>query len=161
MYHLSWILGGVFFLIGCILPRKWFCFYRFPYRLFDFEKEGRIYVAFGVRKWKDMVPDMSAILPGIIPSKKMPVIVTPTQVELLIRETCVAEWIHELLCFMGFGCVFLWKGIGGFTVSLLYVLGNIPYIIIQRYNRPKLIRLLQKLEKKSNKLYECIMGGNK
>ena len=80
----------------------------------------------------------------------------------MIQETCIAEWIHELLILIGFGCVFLWKGIGGWIVSLLYALGNLPYIIIQRYNRPKFIGLLKRLQAKearrTNKKQEKTRG---
>ena len=33
-------------------------------------------------------------------------------------------------------------------MSVLYALGNLPYIIIQRYNRPKFVRLLKRLQAK-------------
>lgn len=91
---------------------------------------------------------MSVIFPTLIPSKRLPPILESAQIVSMIQETCIAEWVHDLLCIAGFGCVFLWKGIGGWLVSLLYAVGNLPYIIIQRYNRPKFIRLLKKLQVK-------------
>ncbi len=139
------LIGVVFFIIGRILPKEKFSFERFPFYSFPIEKGGKIYQRVGVHKWKDSFPDMSRILPFLMPSKKMPKAVTSDQVTLMMQETCVAEWIHGLLSVLGFGCVFIWKGIGGWIVSLLYALGNIPYIIIQRYNRPKLIQLFEKL----------------
>lgn len=141
-------IGIFFFLLGRILPKKWFHGDQFPFRLFRFEKEGRVYLALGVRKWKDGFPDMSVVLPFLMPSKKLPEKLAAEQIKLMIQETCVAEWIHGLLCVMGFGCVFLWRKTGGWVLSVLYTLGNLPYIIIQRYNRPKLMRLLRKLEAK-------------
>lgn len=139
------LIGTAAFFLGRLLPKKWFHYDRFPYRLFPFEQEGNLYVKIGVRKWRGQFPDMSVILPKLIPSKRLPQFATAAQIEMMVWETCVAEWIHKLLVFAGFGCVLIWESIGGWIVSLLYALGNIPYIIIQRYNRPKLIRLFEKL----------------
>lgn len=141
-------IGVALFLIGRVLPKKLFDYDIPPFRIFRFERDDRIYEALHIRKWKEGFPDMSVILPSMIPSKKLPKVLLPAQVDSMIRETCVAEWIHELLCLFGFGCVFLWKGLGGWLMSLLYALGNLPYIFIQRYNRPKFVRLLKKLQAK-------------
>ena len=63
---------------------------------------------------------------------------------LMIRETCIAECIHTLEAFLGLYCIVLWTDWGGVILSLLYALGNIPFIMIQRYNRPRLMRLWKK-----------------
>lgn len=136
---------GAFFL-GRVLPKNWFRYDRAPYKPFAFEKNGKFYEAFGIRKWKDHLPDMSRILPKLIPSKGLPKAVTPDQLERMLQETCVAEWIHTLLMVSGLGCLFLWKGVGGWILYILYVLGNLPFNMIQRYNRPKLARIYQKLK---------------
>jgi len=142
------------FLLGRVLPKEWFHGDKFPFCSFSFEKGGNLYCALGVRKWKDSFPDMSVIVPFLMPSKKLPKTRSATQIRLMIQETCVAEWTHWMLCIIGFGCVFLWKKAGGWLLAVLYALGNIPYIIIQRYNRPKLIRLLHRFEaKESQKIY--------
>ena len=61
----------------------------------------------------------------------------------MIQETCVAEMIHVLLSLTGLGCLVIWQGIGGVLVTAVYILlGNLPFILIQRYNRPRLQRLL-------------------
>lgn len=136
---------GAFFL-GRALPKAWFRFDRFPFRILPFEKEGRIYHRIGVRKWKDAMPDMSRIAPTLIPSKRIPPRASRQAIEEMLQETCVAEWIHALLILLGFGCVFLWEGTGGWILSVVYGIGNLPYIIIQRHNRPRLARILEKKE---------------
>lgn len=140
--------GFGLFLVGRVVPKDRFQADRFPFRLFPFEQDGRIYDALHIKKWKEGFPDMSVILPALIPSKRLPKVLTAAQITSMIQETCIAEWTHDLLCLAGFGCVFLWKGIGGWLVSLLYAAGNLPYIIIQRYNRPKFVRLLKRLQAK-------------
>ncbi|MFR5632718.1 MAG: glycosyl-4,4'-diaponeurosporenoate acyltransferase [Monoglobales bacterium] len=142
------VVGVVFFLLGRALPPKWFRYDAVPFRSFYFEKSGTFYKTFGVQKWKDKFPDMSIILPALLPSKKLPKKKSVEQIELMLQETCIAELIHSLLCVAGFGCIFLWQGAGGIIISILYMLGNIPYNMIQRYNRPKLVRILKNLQEK-------------
>ena len=65
---------------------------------------------------------------------------------LMLQETCVAELIHFLLCIGGLRCLWLWNGVGGVWISLLKILGNLPYIIIQLNNLPRLALLLAAAE---------------
>lgn len=137
-------VGIISFFIGRLVPKK-FCYLRFPYRSFAFEKNGKIYKRMGICKWKDKLPDMSEIFPEFMPAKKLPKKMTVQNMEQMVQETCVAEFIHSLLCFFGIGCPLIWKGTGGWFIFLIYLLGNIPFILIQRYNRPKLVRLLKRV----------------
>ena len=143
--------GIVAFLVGRILPKKWFRPDLFPYRALKFEDYGRFYDKFGVRKWQNKVPDMSRILPFMMPPKKL----TGNYKERLprmLQETCVAELIHVLNCVAGLYCLKLYSGIGGLIIYLLYVLiFNLPYVVIQRYNRPRLLRILWRVEKEAEK----------
>jgi glycosyl-4,4'-diaponeurosporenoate acyltransferase len=123
---------------------------KFPYCAARPERENDIYNALGVRRRQDKVPDMSAILPGMMPSKRLPRAITSKQVHLMVQETCIAEWTHRLLSVLGFGCVFIWESAGGWIVSILYALGNLPYIIIQRHNRPRHLRLPERLKEKES-----------
>ena len=66
------------------------------------------------------------------------------KVKILIKETCVAEMTHFIVCLCGFYCTEIWECIGGIVLSLIYTLLNVPFIIIQRYNRPILKGLLTK-----------------
>lgn len=140
------MVGLILFLLGRMIPKKWMHYDRFPYRLFSFEKSGKIYHAFHIHRWREKLLDMSKILPGMMPSKKLPKRATSVQIERMVQETCVAELIHNLLCVLGFGCVLLWEGAGGWIAALFYMAGNIPFSMIQRYNRPKLVQIMQKLK---------------
>lgn len=141
-------IGLASFFIARLLPKKWFSYNKFPYRSTDTEKEGRFYQSLGVKEWKDKVPDMSKILPKIMPTKRLPEKITANNIELMVQETCIAEFVHRLLVVLGFGCVFIFDTAGGWIVSELYALGNLPFIIIQRFNRPKLVRILNRLKGK-------------
>ena len=118
---------------------------RFPWRALSWEREGRFWQdTLNVRGWMNSVPDMSRIMSDMVPKRLDPP-VTVEKLDVLIRETCVAEMIHWLLTLFGFGCLLIWKGIGGLILSLMFAFGNLPFVIIQRYNRPSLMRLRNRL----------------
>lgn len=130
----------VVFILGRVYPRKWIFENRFPFKSFRFEKDGRIYNKINIMKWKTKLPDASVIITKIIPCfmprKRLD---QNNQIPILIKETCIAEITHVLAAILGFGCVFIWEGVGGWIVSIAFLLFNIPFIIIQRFNRPRLI----------------------
>lgn len=137
------LIGVISFLFGRSISRLEFRFDRAPFRALDFEDEGRLYKRLGIARWQSRVPDMSRIFTKLMPPKKISG--RPNRAELLtmINETCVAEFIHVLLCLAGMAVFWIWPGAGGIIVWLVYCLvGNLPFIIIQRYNRPRLVRLL-------------------
>lgn len=46
--------------------------------------------------------------------------------------------------------LFLWKSVWSWLLWLVYnLLGNVSFILIQRYNRPRLLRLAEKEAKKN------------
>lgn len=137
-------------LIGPFLPRRWFHADCFPYRAFAWENGGKIYNKLGIRKWKDRVPDMSRIAKNMV-AKKLPVGSSSAQMERLVQETCVAEMVHALLIVAGLWVLKLWPTVWGVLFYLVYaLLGNLPFIIIQRYNRPRLMKLFSKTKKHEN-----------
>jgi glycosyl-4,4'-diaponeurosporenoate acyltransferase len=86
------------------------------------------------RVMKDMVPKRVGLCP------------TSEEVRILVGETCVAELIHAVLCVLSFGVYLFWKNKMGVFLSIVVVVCNLPFIIIQRYNRPMLIALADRLE---------------
>lgn len=142
------VIGILSFVAGRLLPKKWFDPQAFPYRPFPFETDGALYRRLRIRKWQSRIPDMSRILPGLMPRKALVGKPTSGQLDVMLRETCVAECIHVLLCFCGLFCVRLWRGAGGVVVAALYILGNLPFVLVQRYNRPRLLRLYLRMSAK-------------
>lgn len=144
--------GIAAFILGRLLPKCWFRGDAFPFRCRMWEQ--KLYKALHVKVWQDKVPDMSRLLPALMPPKKLTAD-TFSDLPRMIQETCVAEFIHVLLSLTGLACLSIWPGIGGAILTAVYVLlGNVPFIIIQRYNRPRLQKLLamqqRKLERKVN-----------
>lgn len=146
--------GIASFVLGRLLPKHWFHPQSFWFRCHSFEENGRLYEKLRIRHWQKRVPDMSKILPWIMPAKKLAA-GFQTQLPRMLEETCVAEFTHVLLCVTGLYGLKLWPGPGGLILYILYVtVFNLPFILIQRYNRPRLLRLLHKLQpERSTKTY--------
>ena len=135
------MLGILAHFFGLVLSHRHYRTDRLPWRPLAFEKDGLFWnQTLHVRRWMNHVPDMSRIMPDMVP-KRIDGVARAAAIERLIRETCVAELTHHMLSITGFGCVFIWRGVGGWVVSLIFCVGNAPFTIIQRYNRPRLIRL--------------------
>ena len=134
------VIGVASFVIGRLLLKFWLHEDRFPFRPFAFERQGKLYEKLKIKSWQNKLPDMSRLCKHCMPAKKMNAD-TLWELPLMIKETCVAEFIHLLLPLAGLYCLRLWPGAGGVIVTLLYFLGNLPFVLIQRYNRPRLQRL--------------------
>ena len=138
--------------LGQALPRR-FHPERPPFRPWKWEKNGRIYSRLGIEKWKKLVPDMSRLLPDMV-KKELPGsgAVTAAQADTLVQETCRAEVVHTASCLLGLAFLRLWPGAGGAAVLAVWVLlANLPFMVIQRYNRPRLVRLAALLRKREQK----------
>lgn len=140
--------GTLSFFIGRLIPKSLFKYDDFPFKSFDFEKDGKIYTKLSVQKWQNKVPDMSRLFKKLMPAKNLSGGIDCTRLSIMIKETCVAEAVHFILCVTGLFCFKILSGIKGALVYAIYVLlGNIPFIIIQRYNRPRLVRLFNRQQK--------------
>lgn len=140
-------LGAFSFMIGRLLANKDIPWERFHFNLFNGKKESEFYNLIKVHKWQKKVPDMSKLFTRLMPPKAINKdyrVMLPT----MIKETYIAEIIHVSLMFLGFKCCRIWKSIGGMIVAILNVFGNLPFVIIQRYNRPRLIQLYERTKKK-------------
>ncbi len=126
---------------------------RFPFRPWKWERGGKCYAGLHIERWKTLVPDMSRCLPDMV-RKALPggSAVTAAQAEALVQETCRAETVHGASCLFGLACLWLWPGIGGVAMVLVWVLlANLPFILIQRYNRPRLVRLAALLHRREQR----------
>ena len=137
------IMSLTVFIIGRIYPRKWIKENKFPFKSFRFEKNGKIYEKIKIKKWKTKLPDASLLLHKFMPKKRLET-KSMDKVKILIKETCVAETTHSVAGILGFVCVLIWKKYGGWILSIVFFLINIPFVLIQRYNRPRLLALSNK-----------------
>ena len=145
------VIGILAHVIGEALPRRWFDASRFPYRAYAFERNGRFYEALGIRKWKNVLPDKSRIAPGtyrkaIRGSAQQH---SAAHMERLLQETCVAECVHWALLVISPILLFTMESPAAYVMTPLYGLSNLPYIMIQRYNRPRLVVLSARMQRKA------------
>lgn len=140
--------------VGEALPRRLFREDRFPFKLYKWERNGKVYEYIWIKKWKTKVPDMSRYMKDMLP-KKVSFGSDSESVDMLIRETCVAEFIHKALCVFSLGVYFFWKNNIGIILALVCIICNVPFIIIQRCNRPHLIRLRNRLRRREEKKALC------
>ena len=134
------VIGQVGFFFGLSLPRDCFNENAFPYKLFDWEKNGRIYEKIHIRKWKDKVWELGGMAGGFSKSK----VADPHSKEYI--QTFIIESHKGLLdhflriCFGFFDIIlyprYVWTV--GVPVALVNVALNSMSSMVLRYNLPKL-----------------------
>ena len=138
------MIGPVAFFLGQLLPRQNFDYMSPPYTPFKWEKGGRIYQRIGIQHWKDVVPDMSRYSETLV-RKKLGTFRNPEYLDGIIRETCVAELVHYMLMLLSPIYLVFMDGYPGYIWAAVYCILNLPFVLIQRYNRPRLVELRQRL----------------
>lgn len=139
------ILGPIGFVLGELFPRKWVHYDSFPFNEFKWEKNGEIYRRLRINEWKDRVPDMSILFKWMFPKQAISQSRSSDYFRRFVIETCVAEAVHVLLMVAGYMMyAFVYHNAWGFIASTLYALGNLPFVLIQRYNRPRFKLLMQR-----------------
>lgn len=142
-------LGVLSFFLGRLLPKRWLRPEKFPFRTYAWE--DRLWKALQIRKWQAKVPDMSRLFKKLMPEKKLTQ-QTVQELPLMIEETCIAELTHGLLCIAGLFLLKIWPGAGGIFLTVIYIVfGNLPFLLIQRYNRPRLQKLLARQTRRTSR----------
>jgi glycosyl-4,4'-diaponeurosporenoate acyltransferase len=113
----------------------------FVTRLRRWERGGRAYERIGIRRWKDRMPEAGALFPGGV-SKRSTGGRSPEALRRFAVETRRAELTHWWV--MAAGPFFvLWNPPGLAAVMVGYgVAANLPCILIQRFNRGRVLRLM-------------------
>jgi glycosyl-4,4'-diaponeurosporenoate acyltransferase len=110
-------------------------------RIRPFERDGRLYERLGVRRWKDHLPEAGALFRGGVSKAALPGR-SPAALARLATETRRAEWVHRAL--LAASLLFLlWNPpLLALAMVLYAVVANVPCLMVQRYNRARLLRLL-------------------
>ena len=139
-------VGMAVLTVGKVIPRRWFDGNKFPFSTFSFEKGGLLYKKLGIHHWKCKLPDASLKARNMV-VKRTGIHPDAKKLEQLICESCVAEASHYGLIFLSLPVLTLYPGAPGRLIFLLCIVGNLCFSLIQRYNRPRLQRVLQKMRK--------------
>lgn len=145
----GWFLFQLAAALVCLmLPERIFSPDRFLFRKRDWEQGGRIYKRlFRVERWKHLLPDGAAITKGGYRKKKLTDF-SRDNLDRFLMESCRAELTHLLaiLPFWIFGFIGPPRIIWYMLVYALTV--NLPCMIVQRYNRPRVGALIDKIQLK-------------
>lgn len=127
-------------------------YFNGPLRLktYTFEKKGTLWnTLFRVRKWKDKVPEGGRIFPGSYNKSELQD-KNPAALKSFITEINRAEITHWMIIF-SLPLIFTFNPRWTYILHGSYaLLSNIPFIIIQRYNRPRFERLYKRQLKNNN-----------
>ena len=131
--------------VGYLLPKL--TNYDFVYRHIWFQPrswEPALYKKLKVRKWK-------GLLPTYAPSQFS---LTDQTLYRVIQNMCGAEIVHEIIMILSFLPLLTVPVFGVFPVflitSLLSALFDSIFVMAQRYNRPRLVRIYEKQEAKAH-----------
>ena len=122
-------------IVGAVIPDT------FDYRHKWFQPhfwEALLYSKLRLKRWKGNIPTYDPTLFSL----------THYTLEQVVAHMCQAEVVHEVIVLLSFLPLLLTFVFGSFGVffitSLLAAALDTVFILLQRYNRPRIIRLLQK-----------------
>ena len=146
LYLLLWPVFQVAASLVCMkMPDRYFSPFSLPYRELPWEKSGFLYNRIlMIRKWKDLLPELSLILRGSRRKRALHDF-TKQGLEKFLVESCRAEWTHLLAILLFVLLSFFLTGKVALFLIVYGLMMNLPCIIVQRYNRPRVIKLLEKL----------------
>lgn len=134
-------------LLFALIPQNFFLKHERLFRLFKFEQDGRFYSRyFKINAWKDKLPQFSE-LTKVGFSKTSLNNLSLNYLELFKIETMRAEFTHIFLIILSPVCTVLGTRILAPLTIIGSILGNIPFLMIQRYNRGRISKLLKRMEK--------------
>lgn len=122
--------------------------YRYNSWLFKehkWEKKGQLYRhLLKVHVWKTFLPELSNFVKGVFPKKNLKEH-SKEYLSKYIMESCKSEFTHWVI--IASSLIFrLWaERQVSFGVFIIAIVLNLPYIIIQRYNRPRVIQVMEKM----------------
>ena len=106
--------------------------------------EPKLYQVLKVKDWKDRMPTYD---PASFSLRE-------NTLEQVVDNCCVSEAVHEVIMLFSFVPLlftFFWGAFPVFLItSILSALFDSCFVIIQRYNRPRLVRILAKKEAKAH-----------
>jgi glycosyl-4,4'-diaponeurosporenoate acyltransferase len=115
-------------------------------RLRSWERSGRAYEAVGIRRWKDRLPEAGAVFGGGISKRSLPGR-GAGELERFAAETRRAELVHWTIPLIT-PAFALWNPPALFAAMVAYaVVANAPCIAVQRFNRARLARVLERRDR--------------
>lgn len=141
----------VFILISLVMtlvcdkiPSKLYDYKKWMFRVRKWEHGGLFYEKYlMVKKWKSKLPDISDFVKWRF-NKKHLAESDSEYLSVFLTESCKSEFTHWMIILSTVIFAFWNDSLTTFLFFVAASLLNLPYIIIQRYNRPRLIKLLRR-----------------
>lgn len=112
------------------------------YRTRPWERDGHAYERVGIKRWKDKLPEAGALFTGGF-SKRSVRTRNREVLERFVIETRRAEWTHWTIM-LATPVFIVWNWWWVEIAMVAYALAaNLPCLLVQRYNRARLTRLLR------------------
>lgn len=128
-----------------LIPGKYFNYNSKLFHVFHFERG--FYEKLRIKKWKDKVPELGNI--GGFRKNHIEKPKDENYLQRYLHENCQAEVIHGTSAVWGFiALVFIpskYLLIAALPISILNALLHILPVLIQRYMRPRLIKILNRV----------------
>jgi glycosyl-4,4'-diaponeurosporenoate acyltransferase len=117
-------------------------------RLRPVERDGRVYERLRIRRWKDRLPELGDAFPGGVLKRGLRS-GTSADLRRLVAETRRAELVHWAI--PAVVPVFaLWNPAYLMAAMVAYaVVANLPCLVVQRYNRGRLLRVLARRQRRT------------
>ena len=129
------------------IPRGWFKINDWLFRNYWWEEKGKFYRLIKVKKWKEFLPDGAKLFKAGFQKKRLQEMKEDYYHEFLL-ETKRAEFTHFVTLIPLF-FFFIWNPIEAYLLIILYgLIANGPCIIVQRYNRIRLSKVVRKINQK-------------
>ena len=120
---------------------------RWLLRARRFEAGGRWYRRWlRIHRWKDSVPEAGGLFAGVLSKRQLPSY-DVAGLHLFVRETRRAELAHWWALFFGPVFILLNPPLASALLMLYGVVANLPFILIQRYNRFRTQPLIERLSR--------------
>lgn len=133
-YHFAMRLIVGFIVPRCIhnpMEHRWF--HQRPF-------EPRLYTALRVKQWKDHMPTYDPVSFSL----------RHNPLEQIVHNSCVSEAVHEVIVLFSFvpiSFTFFWGALPVFVITSIFAAAfDGCFVMMQRYNRPRLVRILAKKE---------------
>ncbi|HWK23816.1 MAG TPA: hypothetical protein VNS08_12365 [Ureibacillus sp.] len=152
------VINTSFWLILCFgfaflvryFPKSFYEKNQWFFKEYRFEK--KIYKRIQVDKWKDKLPEWGSVFK--FEKKNLNQNLSISYINTFILETKYAEIGHLGMAILGFACILVNPSdyaMMAIICSTINFIIQIPFCLIQRYNRPRLNRIKLRLENKETK----------
>ncbi|MDO4504515.1 MAG: hypothetical protein Q4B84_05215 [Clostridia bacterium] len=127
------------------LSERTFDYRKNIYKLKKFENNGKFYVKYlKIKKWKDKLPQYVSKNGFSKRNINLKNVCDKKYFEKFLIETCRAEWNHLVCCMYAVISMLINKFPFSMIFSIIPVMANLPFLVIQRYNRIRFLNLNSK-----------------